>query len=154
MTDEVKAKPKPESEDFRHGRSLCEGRELRLPALPDDEIRKIVLELAEGRALSNWQVPPDMWSMVFMPLFLGGLEPNDGDWPVSAETMSEEVRAGYLAQYRKDLGALIGFQKDESQRYINGYPMYFAMTVVSVTDWARIRKAVDRFQELRGAFEV
>jgi len=54
---------------------------LEIPRLPKDELKKVVLGIADGSIITSDQVPQGLVSMVFMPLAFGALSPPDGVVP-------------------------------------------------------------------------
>jgi hypothetical protein len=49
--------------------------------LSRDELRDVVLGIADGRILTSDQVPKDLLSMVFMPIMFGAMNPPEGVLP-------------------------------------------------------------------------
>ena len=54
---------------------------LEIPRLPKDELKKVVLGIADGHIITSDQVPQNLVGMVFMPLTFGALTPPDGVVP-------------------------------------------------------------------------
>lgn len=54
---------------------------LEIPRLPRDELKKVVLGIADGSIITSDQVPQDLVGMVFMPLAFGALSPPEGVVP-------------------------------------------------------------------------
>lgn len=50
---------------------------MEIPRLSQEELRETVLDLLSGHVLSNHQVPVRDWSMVFLPVAFGCLNPPD-----------------------------------------------------------------------------
>lgn len=50
---------------------------LQIPRLPREELRQLVLDIADQRCLTAANVPPEMLGMVFLPVLMGALSPSD-----------------------------------------------------------------------------
>jgi len=64
---------------------------LEIPRLPKDELKRVVLGIADGHIITSEQVPQNMVSMVFMPLSLGALSAPDGILPARPVEPTLEV---------------------------------------------------------------
>jgi hypothetical protein len=49
---------------------------LQIPRLPREELRQLVLDIADNRCLTAADVPQEMLGMVFLPVFMGALHPS------------------------------------------------------------------------------
>lgn len=97
--------------------------------MTEAEIKETVFGLVKGQIFCGQQAPPELLSMVFMPLGLGGW----GD--IDVETVGE----------------VIGDLKDAGPRAINGYPMFMSCRVVHRDDWSVI---VARYEKARAALDA
>ena len=73
----------------------------------------------------------------------------------------ESQRKAWIAKYDEtfkdwtaDFGAVFGYMKDTFPRSVNGYPMFYEVSLVHKEDWDRIMKAVEREWERQQTIPV
>lgn len=104
----------------------------RLPRKSDEEIAELARALVEGRIFTSLQVAePDqhLLRMIFMPL--GFID-----------------RKAKLEMVRKDRpGCFYADMKDAGPRAINGYPIFFSMSMLSEEDTRRMLAKYKEFSD-------
>ena len=73
------------------------------------------------------------------------------------EALDEEWCNKYqriASRWTADVGVLIGDMAKAAPRSVNGYPIFFAFTVLHREDWERVHKAVMREVERRDSVEI
>jgi hypothetical protein len=90
-----------------------------------DEIKRVARGLVEGKVFCAEMCEPDMISMVFMPVGMGGLENHDID----------------------KIGTVYEWLSKAGERGINGYPMFMSCQVVHVEDWTQITTKAGQIAE-------
>lgn len=99
-----------------------------IPRLDDDEIKKVARGIVEGHVFTATMCPPDMLSMVFMPLGLGGLSEFELD----------------------NVGNVYEWLDKAGERGINGFPMFMSCRLACQDDWDAI---VDRAEKIEKALQ-
>lgn len=111
---------------------------LHVPDMPQDELRKFVLGLADGRLFTSGHLrehETDLLPMIFLPLALGAL------------SQCERFDAAKI-------GAFWEWNSKASPRSINGLPIFFSVRMINVRDWQRANAAVAAEQERRKTLDV
>lgn len=49
-----------------------------VPRLPEEELRKFVLGVCDGRIFGSWELGSDGWGQAFLPLAMGALAKRNG----------------------------------------------------------------------------
>jgi len=101
--------------------------------LPEKELRKIALGIAEGKILTSSQVDENSMTMVFMPILFGAFDDMSED---------ERMRIGFIYEYIDKAGP----------RSINGYPIFWSFGIVNRPDAERIGEMVKEISEAREAY--
>ena len=101
--------------------------------MTDAELRKLAMDIMEGRVFGSWQIPSEEWAQmlgsVFMPLALGGQD------VISDDTV-------HVFEYLDKAGS----------RFVNGYPMFLSCQCLMADDAERLRAMVEKLQADREAF--
>jgi hypothetical protein len=101
--------------------------------MTDAELRALALKIVEGRVFGFWNVPENLWMVVFMPL----------GW------LSKKV----LLKHKTDtVYAIHGEDKAVPGRAINGYPMFAACRFLPRAHFERVNTLVDEVRAQRKAF--
>lgn len=104
-----------------------------LESLPEETLKEFVRGFCDGRIFTSAQVSGDsqVLGMVFMPLLFGAL--NDLEY--------------------SSIGVVYEYLDKAGPRSINGYPIFFSMRMMNVSDWAKCREVIDREMERREEME-
>jgi hypothetical protein len=104
--------------------------------MSDDEIRRLAVDVCEGRVFGTWNIPEcdaRLVGSIFLPVGLGAL----------AEMPAEEIdRFGEIYEYMDKAG----------ERAINGYPMFFSMRLLEKDDATALREEIGRYRAMKAEF--
>lgn len=105
------------------------------PRMSEADLQKFVLDYLAGNILTNWSVPENILTMVFMPLAFGAL---------AGMTKKQSVQIGCIyAHLQNDMATTTG-------RSVNGFPMFASMRLMLAEDWAIAKATILREQERGG----
>jgi hypothetical protein len=99
----------------------------------DAELRALALKIVEGRVYGMWNVPQDLWIMVFMPLA----------WMKKRELEKHKADTVY---------AIHGEDDSIPGRAINGYPMFASCRFLPREHFERMNALVKELAAQRDAF--
>jgi len=103
--------------------------------MTDTAIRELALKSVEGRVVGTWNVKPDMWRLVFMPLAFVDT------------TMWRRWKRQKVAHVYGILG-----EDPTAQRAINGHPMFGQCHVITERDFLKLKIAANMAAKQRAAF--
>ena len=110
-----------------------------LPRMSDDDLRRFVDDFTSDRIFSDRHfapgTPPNIVTMVFMPLALGAL-------------------SNYAPESLSVIGLFWEYTSAALPRGINGYPMFGSVRMMHREDFDRAKVAIQRETERRKAIEV
>lgn len=113
-----------------------EGRRSELRAIArrsEADLRQLAFDIANGRVLTTWQVPPALWINVFMPLLAMRIDP----------------------EHAAEIGMIYGDRADAiGTMCVNGFPHLHTIGFIHADDAERLRtlvvEAQDGLRRLRG----
>jgi hypothetical protein len=102
----------------------------------DADLKKLALDLVEGRAFGSWQIPAHqqhMVQMVFMPLgFMDDI--------------------GWKQMEADDIVHFYGYMDKTFPRSVNGMPIFQSMHMLNREDTQRLKPHIERLLEIRREF--
>jgi hypothetical protein len=101
--------------------------------MTDAELRALALKIVEGRVFGFWNVPEDLWRIVFMPL----------SFMKKRELMKHKGDTVY---------AIHGEDKAVPGRAINGYPMFAECRFLPRAHFEQVNALVKELHDQRYAF--
>ncbi len=106
-----------------------------VPRMTEDDIKELVLGLAQDRVFTATELPREdvrMLQMVFVPLAFTPLAELDWD----------------------NIGNIVEYLDKASERSINGYPIFMSCRIVHKDDWAVVvERAIKAREALAAAIE-
>lgn len=99
--------------------------------LNEEELRKLALDMVEGRVCHDQMYPQDMVVHVFMPLMF-----------MESLTVEDAKSWGLIYEYLSEAGP----------RSINGYPMFMSLRVLHVNNLPRLNELTKELNAQRTAF--
>ena len=133
--------------------------------MTDQELKELVRDVYDNKFFTSQQCSSNMVTMVFMPLmFLGSgpsQSPKTGNNKIDRknkliyieEKLQHEKETPEREEFIKNIGMVYSSLSDAAPRSINGYPIFFSMTIVSKEDTDKFLDMYQKYQKIREDFE-
>lgn len=107
------------------------------PRLADAELKKFVRDYLAGKIYTNFDIPDDLLTRVFLPLALG-------------------APCGISKKQSRQLGCIYGTLGEDrgTTLAINGFPIFFSFRMMLAEDWKIARATIIREQAARAEFKL
>lgn len=107
-----------------------------VPRMDAEELKKFVLNVLDGSLFLSTAVKDQtLLPVIFMPLAMGAL-------------------SGWTEEELSNIGVLYARMSQASPRAINGYPMFFEVSLMHKDDWERARVVIMQEYERLQNIEV
>jgi len=96
----------------------------------DESLRTLARDLSEGHALMCFDVPQDLWPMVFLPLM------------------------GMPKEQMTKVAAVFGYRRDALTMGINGFPCFSAIELLCAEDVTRLQQFIRQYADMQQAYQT
>jgi len=110
-----------------------------LATMSEKDRRKVIVDFCAGRIFTSQMITEEgehwanMLRMIFIPIVLGGLA-----------DLSEEDTG--------DVGVFWEYADQAGPRSINGYPIFFSMHIMHITDWQKVAPKITEMLKTQKQF--
>lgn len=132
--------------------------------MTEQEIKELVRDVYDNKLFTSFQCP-NMEVMVFMPLLFLGAAPSQPS-KTDDNQLNRKNKLNYIEeklQYEREtpereafinnIGMVYSSLSDAGPRSINGYPIFYSMTIVSKEDTIKFIEMYKKYEKMREDFE-
>lgn len=133
--------------------------------MTEQELKELVRDVYDKKLFTSLQCSPNMVTMVFMPLLFLGAAPSQPS-KTDDNQLDRKNKLNYIEEklayeretpkreaFIKNIGMVYSSLDDAGPRSINGYPIFYSMTIISIEDTKKFVEMYQKYEEMREEFE-